>query len=136
MLNARTLTAGAGVALLSVSVCVFSQEKPDRKPAPSERPHDAVAEAQTPREVPRARPEQKKNAHDRSDAFDPNNARPVTPALDNQPEGGRIAGFDFARDPLDAKRPMQPPIEIVKEDMAMKPKVNEAQRKLLGRATT
>lgn len=40
-------------------------------------------------------------------------------------------GFDFARDPLNEKRPMQPPEEIMKSDIADKPKVTAAQQKLL-----
>lgn len=42
-----------------------------------------------------------------------------------------MLGFDFARDPLNAKRPMQPAEEIMKNDIAEKPKVTEAQRRLL-----
>ena len=42
-----------------------------------------------------------------------------------------MLGFDFSRDPLNAKRPMQPAEEIMKNDIAEKPKVTDAQRKLL-----
>jgi hypothetical protein len=42
-----------------------------------------------------------------------------------------VRGFDFARDPLNAKKPMQTPEEITAEDKAMKPKVMEAQKRLL-----
>ena len=44
---------------------------------------------------------------------------------------GKMLGFDFARDPLNSKRPMQPAEEITKADIADKPKVTAAQRKLL-----
>ena len=44
-----------------------------------------------------------------------------------------MLGFDFARDPLNAKRPMQPAEEIVKQDTADKPIVTNAQRELLQR---
>ena len=113
----------AGLALHS------QEEKKTRPPAP----HDAVADAQEPREVPRTRQEQKKTAHDRSDIFKATNARPSSAAFDDQPEKGQIQGFDFYRDPLDAKKPMQTFEEIMKADIAAKPKVMETQRQLLAR---
>ncbi len=67
---------------------------------------DAVADAANPRDVPATRPEQKKTAHDASPLFDPTKIPPSSSALDAQPEHGRIIGFDFVRDPLNAKRPM------------------------------
>jgi hypothetical protein len=66
--------------------------------------------------VPADRPEQKKSKHDRSDVFAPDNAPPSSRALRNQPEKGKQLGFDFARDPLNAMRPMQTFEEIMKED--------------------
>jgi cytochrome c peroxidase len=42
-----------------------------------------------------------------------------------------VKGFDFRRDPLDSKRPMQPAREIVEADVAAKPKVMADQRRLL-----
>jgi len=92
---------------------------------------DAVQDAQTPRDVPANRPEQQKTEHDRSDAFNPAKAPRSSTALESQPQKGEIQGFDFARDPLDAKRPMQTVDEIVKKDIADKPTVMAAQRKLL-----
>jgi hypothetical protein len=44
-----------------------------------------------------------------------------------------MLGFDFARDPLNAKQPMQPAEEIMKNDIADKPKVTAAQQELLQR---
>jgi cytochrome c peroxidase len=52
-------------------------------------------------------------------------------ALEQQPQKGEVQGFDFYRDPLDAKRPGQSPDEIMQKDIADKTKVMEAQRKLL-----
>ena len=92
---------------------------------------DAVQEAQVQREAPSKRPEQQKNSHDQSDIFSGTVAPPTSPVLQNQPDEGKMLGFDFARDPLNAKRPMQPPEEIKKADIADKPKVTAAQRKLL-----
>jgi hypothetical protein len=41
---------------------------------------DAIVEAQTPKEAPIERPEQKKTAHDLSDVFKPSNALPSSEA--------------------------------------------------------
>lgn len=57
--------------------------------------------------------------------------RPLTEAIVSQPDGGRMLGFDFARDPLGAKQPLKSPQEIVDQDIADQPKVMQAQRKLL-----
>ena len=95
-------------------------------------PHDAIADAQTPRDPPATRPEQKLSEHDRAKVFQPSNAPPSSRALEDQPEKGQIQGFDFVRDPLDAKRPMQTFEEIMAADVALKPKVMAAQRTLLA----
>jgi len=92
---------------------------------------DAVQEAQTPRNVQATRPEQQKTQHDRSDVFNSANAPRSSTALESQPQKGEVQGFDFYRDPLDAKRPGQSPDEIMQKDIADKPKVMDAQRKLL-----
>ena len=92
---------------------------------------DAVEEAQTPRQVPSKRPEQQKSTHDQSDIFGGASALPSSPIFQNQPDQGRMLGFNLARDPLKAKQPMQPAEEIQKNDIADKPKVMAAQQKLL-----
>src|SRR5262249_32612517 len=101
MPNRRGLITGAMVALLAVGAVLLVRWSPadertrstaaDEKPkaALPPRPYDAVAEAQTPKEVPVERPEQKKTAHDLSDSFTSKNAKPSSEALVNQPEGGR-----------------------------------------------
>ena len=133
MRNRRAL--GLGVAVLTGGLAVVvatraaqQQEEGRRQPAP---PPDAVAEAQTPRKVAVKRPEQKKTEHDRSGIFAGPKAPESSRALEGQPEKGQMTGFDFARDPLNSKRPMQTAEEIMKEDIAMKPKVMAAQKKLL-----
>jgi hypothetical protein len=63
-------------------------------------PHDAIVEAQTPKEVPVERPEQKKTDHDLSDVFAPSNScgncRHLPRSRDAQrrgrPAGGAGAG--------------------------------------------
>jgi cytochrome c peroxidase len=97
-----------------------------RRPLP-----DAVQDAQTPQPVEKKRPEQMLNAHDKSDIFKSTEAPASSQALKQQPDGGAALGFDFYRDPLNAKKPMQSPQEIEQADRAEKPKVMEAHRKLL-----
>ena len=101
---------------------------------PASRPGvvpDAVQEAQTPRTVPAERPEQRQSAHDRSNVFQASQGLPASQALPQQPDQGKILGFDFSRDPLNAKRPMQPFEEIRQADAQAKPQVMAAQRQLL-----
>ena len=98
---------------------------------PASRPGvvpDAIQEAQTPRTVPAERPEQRQSAHDRSNVFQASQGLPASQALPQQPDQGKILGFDFSRDPLNAKRPMQPFEEIRQADAQAKPKVMAAQR--------
>jgi cytochrome c peroxidase len=92
---------------------------------------DPAAEAVKPQPVPADRPEQKPTPHDRSDKFDWKKPAPLTPALKDQPNGGRIAGFEFSRDPLGADKPFQTLAEVMKKETEAKPKVMAAQRKLL-----
>jgi cytochrome c peroxidase len=99
-------------------------------PAPRAQ-RDAVAEAQQPSQVKPTRPEQQKNPHDNSDVFNPSKAPPASPIFQTQPKQGKVSGFDFARDPLNADRPNQSPEEIMKKEIANKPNVMAAQRKLL-----
>jgi hypothetical protein len=67
-----------------------------------------------------------------SEVFVTPSAPSSSSAFEGQPDKGRMEGFDFARDPLDAKRPMQTPEEIMQEDIAAKAKVMSDQRRLLN----
>ena len=78
-------------------------------------PTDAVQQAQTPQAVPSVRPEQQKTPHDQQD---PGKTAPSAAASETQPDQGQGLGFDFSRDPLNAKRPMQTVEEIMKADVA------------------
>ena len=60
-------------------------------------------------------------------------AQPISPVLSTQPKQGKISGFDFYRDPLNADHPFQSPEEIMKKEMANKPAVMKAQQDLLER---
>src|SRR6267142_5188887 len=109
---------------------VYSQE-PKTNSRKGDAPQDAVAEAQSPKEVPVERPEQKKTAHDLSDIFAPSKAPPITGALANQTDQGQMLGFDFYRDPLGAMKPGTTFEDVYKAGVAGKPKVMATQRKLL-----
>ncbi len=117
-----------------LGVAVFSQtrDSPDGKPPKSSAPFDAVADAQTPRETPTTRPEQKKSEHDTSKLFTEDASEPSSPALESQHQKGRMKGFDFARDPLGADKPGGASLdEIMKADMKAKPEVMEKHRQYL-----
>ena len=110
-------------ALLTAGLVVSAQ--------PAGQPPDPAAEAVKARPVPADRPEQKQTDHDKSAKFDWTKPAPLTPALKDQPNGGRIAGFEFSRDPLGADKPFLTLAEVMAKESAAKPKVMEAQRKLL-----
>jgi cytochrome c peroxidase len=96
--------------------------------APPRPPVDAVQQAQAPQAAPINRPEQRKTPHDQQD---PGKNAPAAAATDAQPDKGQGLGFDFARDPFNGKRPMQTAEEIMQADIAEKPAVTAAQRRLL-----
>src|SRR4051812_27161790 len=104
MKSPSSLAVGLGLGfvlgLVRLSVHSSQKVKDGKKPAV---PFDAVTDAQEPREVPADRPEQKLSKHDKSDVFEPPTAPSSSPALEKQPEKGRMTGFDFRRDPLGAK---------------------------------
>ena len=95
---------------------------------PRPAPPDAVQQAQLPQAVPATRAEQQKTLHDQEDL-----GKNAPPAADTggQPDNGKGLGFDFARDPFNAKRPMQTADEIMQADIAEKPAVTAAHRRLL-----
>jgi cytochrome c peroxidase len=100
--------------------------------APQQPVRDPAAEAVRAQPVPEERPEQKQTEHDKSAVFDWKKPAPLSPALKDQPNGGRIAGFEFSRDPLGADKPFQTFLEVMKKESEAKPKVMDAQRKLLA----
>lgn len=119
----------APAALLLIVAQTYAQEAA-RRPAPAPQP-DPAAEAQRVEPVERARPEQQLSEHDRSPAFERAKPAPLTADFANQPKAGRLAGFDFARDPLNADKPFANPDEIRQKEEAAKPQVMAAQQKLL-----
>src|SRR4051794_40046543 len=89
------LMLSLGVASLGMGMSVaISQSDMEQRPS-RESSRDSVMEAQTPRETPVTRPEQRKNEHDRSNIFSATNAKPSSPAFENQPDKGKTLGFEF-----------------------------------------
>jgi cytochrome c peroxidase len=120
----------AGILLGSFLLTARSDDPPGKKADPA-KPRDPAAEATTVRETPAERPEQKLTEHDKSGKFDPTKPAPINPALKSQPKEGRLTGFDFARDPLNAEKPFTPFEEVMKKETDARPKVTADQRKLL-----
>src|SRR5439155_15573262 len=129
----RELSTGVNLALLAGALGLLLRAAAGQGPnaAPAPRPHDAIADAQTPRDVPAERPEQKKNAHDVSDVFAPDKALPTTRALANQADQGQFLGFDLYRDPVGAMKPGMTFEQVFKALTDVKPKVMATQRQLL-----
>src|SRR5207248_10851311 len=92
---------------------------------------DPAEEAVKVKAAPADRPEAKLTQHDKSDKFDWTKPAPITEALKDQPNQGRILGFEFSRDPLGAPKPFTTFEEVMAKESADKPKVMDAQRKLL-----
>jgi cytochrome c peroxidase len=119
-----------GIASLAILFVFVTVARSQRAPQQSPRP-EAIQEAQTPRAVPVERPEQQQSAHDNSNIFQATQAMPASNALADQPDQGKVLGFDFYRDPLNAQRPMQTFEEIAQADVAAKAQVMAAHQKLL-----
>jgi cytochrome c peroxidase len=110
-----------------------AQQAPSRAASEPRLRPDAVEEAQAaPRPLLQPRLEQQPGDADRPERFAPGAARPSSPAFASQPDGGRITGFDFYRDPLNAKRPMQTFEETMAADVRDKPRVMDTQQRLLA----
>jgi cytochrome c peroxidase len=104
---------------------------PGQESSQARAPHDAVVDAQTSRDVPIERPEQKKTDHDLSDIFSPSKALPSTSAVTNQADHGQFLGFDLYKDPVGAMKPGMTFDDVYKALVAAKPTVMSTQRKLL-----
>jgi cytochrome c peroxidase len=92
---------------------------------------DPAAEAVAIRQVATERPEQQITEHDRSSLFDPALPAPHSPAFADQPKQGRMLGFDFARDPLNADEPFMTFEQVMQRESAAKPASAAAHRRLL-----
>lgn len=127
----RCTALAFGGLVMAVTMVMVPTAWAANAPSPTPLP-DAVEDAQTPRPMPGNRPEQKKNAHDTSEIFGAEKAPPSSTAFQAQPDQGEMKGFDFARDPLNAKTPNESPDAITKADMAAKDGVMAKQRELLA----
>src|SRR5687768_8862016 len=125
----------AWVLLLMVGCAAHGQNESktptQQQRATSARRPDAIEDAQTPRAVAQRRPEQAKTEKDDPARFKADKAQPSSEVLKDQPDQGKILGFDLARDPLNAKKPMEKAEEITAKDIADKPGVMDAQKQLL-----
>ena len=131
-MNKRSIQILFAAGILAGGVTALSfQQTPNAGPAEPQRPGDAIQGAQKPDAAPVTRPEQRKSTHDSSATFGFAGAQPSSPVFRDQPKEGRISGFDFYRDPLNADRPFMPFEEILKKESANKPAVMKAQRVLL-----
>lgn len=92
---------------------------------------DAVEEAQSPRAVVVSRPEQEKGPADAPEKFLPDKVPHAATPVKDQPHAGKVTGFDFVRDPLNAQKPMQTFAETMAADEKAKPEINAAHRRLL-----
>ena len=128
---AGIVTSVALGALASALVLLSTPQGARSQPPTEDAGADAIAVAQTSKEAPMERPEQKKTPHDLSDVFNPSNALPSSEALVHQQDRGQMLGFDFYRDPLGAMKPGMTFEDFFKAAVANKPKVMAAQRKLL-----
>ncbi len=93
---------------------------------------DAIAAAQTPAKPAAQRPEQNLTEHDKSPLLDGAEPMVVSAAVTKQPNGGRITGFDFVRDPLNADKPGAKFEDIMAKESNAKPRVMSEQAALLA----
>ena len=126
--NSVGIVTAVALGALAGSLVLLGTPQGARSQPPAD---DAIAAAQTSKEAPMERPEQKKTAHDLSDVFNPSNALPSSEALIDQQDRGQMLGFDFYRDPLGALKPGMTFEDFFKAGVADKPKVTATQRKLL-----
>lgn len=117
-----------------IGIVLVNSDSHSQPPVKTKKaPQDVVLDAQTPKEVAIKRPEQQKNVHDQTleQKIAATKAEPASTAFKNQPEEGMVKGFDFFRDPLNAKKPMTTFEEAYKADVAEKKSVMSKQRQLL-----
>lgn len=93
---------------------------------------DAVERAQTAKQGSVNRVEQKKSMHDKSSKFEAKQSDPINSALDKQPDGGDITGFDFYKNGLNSKSPDDTAAKIRDMDIQQKQKVMTEQMALLN----
>lgn len=106
-------------------------EDPNDSKSADTEVRDAAADAQSVQKVPLERAEQRISKHDKGVAKSAGGPAPLSDSFKPQPNEGRMKGFDFARDPLNAPAPFTTFEEVMKKEMGAKADVMESQRKLL-----
>ena len=96
---ARSTRSATMVLVISFVILAVTGVEGQRQSA---QPPDAVMEAQAP---PRGMPAP--TPPNPNDPLAARNAKPSSPAFGDQPDKGKIEGFDFFRDPLNAKKPCE-----------------------------
>jgi cytochrome c peroxidase len=125
---ALALVCGLALLYAGSILCTVSAQTPQRQ---SQDQRDAVVRAQESAPVALKRPEQQKSAHDTSNVFQAVDAEPSSAVFRTQRKEGKNSGFDLYRDPLNSDRPNENPDTIMQKLAADKPRVMDAQRKLL-----
>lgn len=127
-----------GMSLAAAFSIGYSQQPPPRQSrgqssrsarAARDVVEDAQRGAQSPPGQPANSAQPARSEHDQTVATKP--ALPITPALNDQPDQGKVVGFDFSIDPFGAKKVRQTFEETMAADVEAKPGVLELQRKLL-----
>ena len=121
----------SAAAISAILLPVANSQNPQVKQKTGSK--DAVAQAQTTKEAAASRPEQQKSPHDGSAVFGADHAPPSSQVFKSQPKEGKVSGFDFVRDPLNADRPKHSPEEIMAKEIANKSNVMNSQAQLLAR---
>src|SRR5690349_2089605 len=90
-------TAGLAAATLLGGLALWGFAQDNKPPRPGNAPAaaplpDVIQDAQTPRAVPRERPEQQQGDQDKPEKFEAAKAPPSSTAFENQPEKGQING--------------------------------------------
>ena len=139
MNRCRWLLVLAAPTLMTTALLAQApKQPPGKKLAPPTQPPrnaDAVAEAQTPRQVEIKRPEQRTTDHDRRRAIVCEDRNADFTSAEKSAESGPHHWFDFYVDPLGADRPGITLKEVMENESAARPKVNADQRNCSKAAT-
>lgn len=127
----KTLIALTIVGLVTNSAVIFSKDENIENASKKDAISRAQSSDQDSTHSKKSILTKETKAHDGSDKFDATKAIPISPVITNQPQEGKITGFDFYRDPLDSKKPMQSFEEIMEKDIADRPAIAKAQKELL-----
>jgi cytochrome c peroxidase len=132
------ITVAATKSAAQIATSPFDKASPEQTRSAPNLPRknsaaiDPVAEAVETNAVPISRPEQRLSEHDHSPIFDITKPAQISDAFANQPKGGRILGFEFSRDPLNADKPFTTFKEVFDKETAAKGTVMATQQKLLA----